>query len=55
MHPVQEPHLENNGEDGLQGLGIKDIMVTWCKVGLRRVESLATPGLYFVVYYFKKS
>ena len=54
MHAVQEPHLVSNGEDGLQGQGIRDI-ITWCKVGLRRVESLATPGLYFVVYYFKKS
>ena len=55
MHAVQEPHLVSNGEDGLQGQGIRDIMGTWCKVGLRRVESLATPGLYFVLYYFKKS
>ena len=31
MHPVQEPHLENNGDDGLQGQGIRDIMGTWCK------------------------
>ena len=31
MHPVQEPHLVNNGEDGLQGQGIRDIMGTWCK------------------------
>ncbi|CAH3183424.1 unnamed protein product [Porites lobata] len=31
MHPVQEPHLVNNGEDGPQGQGIRDIIVNWCK------------------------
>ena len=51
MHAVQEPHLVNNGEDGLQGQGIRAIMGTWpgARVGLRRVESLATPGLYCMI------
>ena len=31
MHAVQELHLVNNGEDGLEGQGIRDIMGTWCK------------------------
>ena len=47
MHPVKEPHLVNNGEDGLQGQGITGIMGTWCKGWA--VESGESRNTWFVL------
>ena len=49
MHPVQEPDLVNNGEDELQGQGIRDIMGTWCKSWA--VESEESCNAWFVLQY----
>ena len=49
MHPVQEPHLVNNGEDGPQGQGIRDIIVNWCKSCA--VDCEESCNAWFVLHY----
>ena len=48
----REPHEVNNGEDGLQWQGIRELWAPGARLGLKRVESLAASGLYCMVYYF---
>ena len=49
-HLEQEPFLEESGEDELEGKWYETSCVPGSRVGLWIVESLATSGLYCMIF-----